>query len=190
MLICMDGRIVPRLAKAWHTPGLNGNDKGPGHGDGFLMTLSKSGWKPVPHGMTCVAFGTERTDYLSRWQGRVGESSSIVDYWTDAWHRPRQIGHLTRWEFDAEGWRDFLSRCLEVVWTGDLDPLQIELATAPVIRTLRSCLGRESIPARQAVAACCRNLPEEHVPADLLEVYRAQRALTKPKGKAKATAST
>ena len=173
MLECHDGQIVAKLAKAWHTPGLNGNGRLRGRGEGFIAALEAQGWTRIPHDIECLAWGEPSrgpdSTYLRRWSGLLGER--IVSYWTDAWTRPRAIGQETRWTRDEAGWRDFLARCLAVVWPGDLDEVQVEIATAPLLRRLRAVLGRETISARQAREACLRHLPSAHVPRDLRAVY-------------------
>jgi len=191
-LRCYRGQILPCLAKASHAPGLNGNARQPGRGEGFIAALVADGWHQVPHGIECVAFGETRTAAMC---GRAIESTYLThhrgllhrrpaSYYTDAWHRPRVIGPLTRWSFDEDGWVDFLGRCLKLVWDKPLDEIQIELAVEPVIRRLRTSLGRDTIPCKQAVGACLTHLPAEHVPADLREMYDAHHEALQPEAPA------
>ena len=171
-LQCHTGRIVPRLAKAWHTPGLGGNGRDLGRGEGFVASLrDRYGYQPVPHDIECVAFGESRTEpapstYLDRYEGVTVNDLPCV-YHTDAWHRPRVLGNLTIWDWDAAGWLDFLGRCLRIVTPGDLDPVQIELAMAPLIRSIRRLLDRKDERAAGALEQHLAHLPAEHAPADL-----------------------
>ncbi len=54
------GVILPALAKAWHTPGLHGNGRDWGRGEGYQSNMMQLGFVAVPHVMDCVAFGAPR----------------------------------------------------------------------------------------------------------------------------------
>lgn len=191
-LQCVSGRILPELAKAWHTPGINGNPAGTNRGAGFISNLVAIGFQPVPHDLDCVAFGESRagspvSTYLDRHVGIDGDRRRVV-YYSDAWTRPKRIGHLVRWERDHAGWLDFLDQCLALVCpTGELEPLQIELAMEPVIRRIRTAQDREDSRGRRMVDALLAQVPHEHLPPDLadLAAERAEQAKGKTKTKSR-----
>lgn len=164
---CYHGQILPRLAKAWHEPGLNGNGRHPGRGEGAIAKFEGSDWRRIPHDIACVAFGENRpgsvaleSTYLNHHRGRLGKA--MVSYYTDAWHRPRSIGPMTTWQFDPDGWADFLARCWETIWPGELDEVQIRLAVDPLVRRFEAASRRDSIPAQQVVEAVLLHLPPKH----------------------------
>lgn len=169
-LRCYRGVILPALAKAWHTPGLHGNGRDWGRGEGYQSNMMGIGFVSVPHDMTCTAFGAVRVNpevsaYLDRYQG-VAQGRGVT-YYSDAWHRPRRIGHLVAWDFDESGWMAFLGECLRTVHPGDLDPVQIEIATAPLITSIRSAQDRSDERGRRTVVELLAHLPPEHTPDDL-----------------------
>lgn len=180
-LFCVDGQILPELAKAWHTPGIQGNPAGTNRGQGFVGNMIAQGYQPVPHDLPCQAFGAPRagspvSTYLDRYEG-VSRGRRVV-YYSDAWHRPRQLGHLTSWEHDRAGWLDFLERCLALVSPDGLVDLQVQLAVAPVLRRVRAAQDRDDARGRRMLAQLLSHLPAEHVPDDLRHLVASEQ---KPK---------
>lgn len=180
-LQCDHGAIVPRLAKAWHTPGLGGNGRELGRGEGFVAALrDRFGYLPVPHDIECVAYGETRTvaapsTYLDRYDGVDVKGRPCV-YYTDAWHRPRRLGATTVWDWDADGWRDFLGRCLRLVTPGELDPVQVQIATEPLIRSIRRLLDRKDERAASTMELYLAHLPPDLAPPDLRKRIKRFRA--------------
>jgi hypothetical protein len=174
-LICRHGKVLPRLAKAWHTPGMNGNGKDPnGHGQGFVASLQDRGWAHIPHDLECEAFGVRRTrssvphsTYLDRYEQATREGFPPVVYWADAWHRPRVLGSRTVWDFDETGWLDFLGRCLAFISPGELDPAQIAVAVEPLVSACRALADRPDVRGKRALRDHLRHLPPASVPEDL-----------------------
>ena len=169
-LMCLDGEILPELAKAWHTPGANGNAGGRGQGQGFVSNLMGAGFTPVPHDIETTAFGESRAGaplsaYLDRYEG-MSRGRPVV-YHADAWHRPKQPGHLVSWERDREGWKGFLRQCLALVSPDGLVDMQVELAVAPVLRRIQAAQDRDDARGQRMLTALLSHLPPEHVPADL-----------------------
>lgn len=180
-LHCVRGEIVPSLAKAWHTPGLNGNGAALGRGEGYMASMVADGWTAIPHNFDCVAFGESRASaplsaYLDRYEG-VAQGRGVV-YHSDAWSRPRRIGHLVTWDRDHDGWADFLRRCLALVTPGDLDPMQIAIAVEPLAAGIRGLLDRDDARGRRLLAQHLTHMPTEHCPPDLVEVLEAHNAAT------------
>ena len=181
-LQCMDGEILPELAKAWHTPGMNGNGAGAGQGQGFVSNLMAAGYTPIPHDLDCVAFGESRagaalSSYLDRHEG-ISAGQPVV-YHSDAWHRPKQLGHLTSWDFDREGWKAFLRQCLAIVSPDGLVDMQVQIAVNPVLRRIRAAQDREDARGRRMLSQLVNHLPVEFIPADLVEAAMAD-ATAKP----------
>jgi hypothetical protein len=128
------------------------------------------GFVAVPHVMDCVAFGAPRVNpevsaYLDRYQG-VAQGRAVT-YYSDAWHRPRRIGHLVAWDFDEAGWMAFLAQCLKLVTPGELDPVQVEIATLPLISAIRAAQDRSDERGKRTVTELLGHLPPEHTPDDL-----------------------
>jgi hypothetical protein len=181
-LFCLDGLILPELAKAWHTPGIQGNPPGTNRGQGFVGNMIANGYQPVPHDMACEAFGQSRagspvSTYLDRYEGVSGGRGVV--YYSDAWHRPRQLGHLTSWEHDRDGWKAFLARCLDIVSPNGLVDLQVQLAVAPVLRRIRAAQDRDDARGRRMLLQLLSHLPAEHVPSDLADLV--EESQPKPK---------
>ena len=177
---CYRGQILPRLYKAYHESGLNGNGRHKGKGEGAIAAKEANGWIRVPHEIPCVAFGENRpgsapleSTYLTRHRGRLGKAT--VDYFTTAWRRPRSIGPMTSWAFDPDGWQDFLARAWKIAWPDELDQVQIELAVNPLLRRFESAVSSNSIPSRQVVEAVLTHLPPEYDTPQIAEL-RAKRA--------------
>lgn len=175
-LRCLHGHVLPALASIYHREGLNGNARDPGgKGEGAIAARMQEGWTPISHLLECVAFGVARpagtrpSTYLNVYRGLVGKAKA--DYWCDAWTRPHVVGRMVRWERDDVGWVDFLGRCLRVVWDKPLDRVQVESATAPLIRQVRLAIPRETATARATVALGLLHLPEAFVPRDLREAW-------------------
>lgn len=176
-LTCRNGRIVPLPAKAWHAPGLNGNGRSRGRGEGFVSYLSGQGYVPVPHDRPAVAFGIERTTpdpstYLDVYDG-IGPSGEPVEYYCDAWRRPHTLGHTLRWEADEQGRDEWLAGLVDLIgmdgkWSDD----QIAIAIDPVVTKARSLLDRDDPRGKRMLAIAVRHLPAEHVPDDLKAAYR------------------
>jgi hypothetical protein len=182
-LHCRRGRILPTLAKAWHTPGIHGNSASPDNrGAGFVGNLMTAGYTPVPHDLKAVAFGESRTNapisaYLDRYEG-VAHGRRVV-YYSDAWHRPRRVGHLTSWEYDEEGWMTFLQSCLDLVAPGGLLGMQVQIAIQPIVRRLRAAQDRDDSRGRRMVRTLLEHAPIDHLPPDLQELA-AERATPAP----------
>jgi hypothetical protein len=168
--MCLDGEILPELAKAWHTPGANGNAPGRGQGQGFVSNLMGVGYVPVPHDIETTAFGESRAGaplsaYLDRHEG-VSRGRPVV-FHCDAWRRPVQLGNLVDWQRDHEGWKAFLRQCLALVSPDGLVDMQISLAVTPVLRRIRAAQDRDDARGQRMLSALLSNLPPEHVPDDL-----------------------
>lgn len=170
VLCCLQGEIVPLLAKAWHVPGLGGNGRAVDNGGaGFKASLQATGYVEVPHDFPVTAFGKKRdpaqgSTYLQRFEARG------VVYHADAWHRPRVYGHQTRWEFDAEGWLKFLvdiRKSAQVLDLKKLEPFQIELASQSLLAEVRRLQDREGASAKRSLAKRLVHLPADLVPPEL-----------------------
>jgi hypothetical protein len=177
---CYLGEVVPSLAKAWWTPGHNGNGRDDAlvnQGKGAILRLADEGYVPIPHDIECVAFGETRskadTDsgrlsstYLNMYQGTKGA------YWVDAWHRPRKLGHMVVWDFDEDGWRDFLVRCMKHVQQGEeLDAAQVEIALRNLRRKAGAVANRKDHHAAAVIEQVIRHLPRAHAPKAMLQHY-------------------
>jgi|DEB0MinimDraft_10_1074344.scaffolds.fasta_scaffold17092_2 hypothetical protein len=167
-LSCRDGDIVPNLAKAWHTPGMNGNGRSTDNGGtGFKASLGQMGFVAVPHTFPVVAFGEKRdpgagSTYLQRF-----ESRGMV-YHADAWHRPKVYGHITRWEFDAEGYHKFLCDVRDkVLGMKKPEDWQIEIATRALLEEIQLLQEREDARGRRLLAERLAQLPPDLIPPDL-----------------------
>lgn len=173
-LHCIEGQILPTLAKAWHTPGANGNSASPdSRGQGFIANLMGAGYVAVPHDIPATAFGADRKDspvstYLDRYEG-VSMGRRVV-YYSEAWRRPQRIGHLVSWEYDRPGWLAFLQSCLNLVSPDGLVQVQIDLAVAPLVRQIRAAQDREDSRGRRRLGLLLKNAPMEHLPADLADI--------------------
>jgi len=174
---CLRGRIVPRMAKASMVPGLNGNGRHVDGGKGYLAELDSRGYVRIPHTFECIAFGevrapgsVEDSTYLTRHRGQ--HAGHEVDYWTDAWVRPRLLGPMTRWDRDPEGWADFLGRVMELIHPGEIDPAQIEIAVDPLLRRAHQVMHAETPHSRLVLTQLLTHIPAEYVPDDLSDLYR------------------
>jgi hypothetical protein len=174
-LHCSLGKIVPMMSKAWHTPGLNGNgDHTAVRGLGAETKMQAQGFTKIPQDFECIAFGERRIGYLDRWEQRRNDGLPGIVYWSDAWHRPRALGQRVVWDFDADGWADFLQRVLEYISPGKIDPAQIEIATTPLIQACRGLLGRDDGLGKRQLHEHLRQLPREYAPPDLLAAMPAE----------------
>jgi len=132
-----------------------------------------NGYQPVPHDLPCEAFGQSRagspvSTYLDRYQGVSGGRGVV--YYSDAWHRPKQLGHITNWEHDREGWKAFLAQCLEIVSPNGLVDLQVQLAVRPILRRVRAAQDRGDARGNRMLRQLLCHLPPEHVPSELLDL--------------------
>lgn len=177
ILTCLRGHIVPELAKAFHTPGLNGNGRGPSEGQGWGANLMGEGYVQIPHNFVTTAFGKPGGDpnystYCVRHEMKDAAGRVLFVYHEEVWRRPRVIGNRTIWIgsecFDEEGRLDFLRRCLEYVSPGGLDPAQIEVATAPLIRDIREAMKRGDPRAIAHAKGRIEAIPAEHIPGDII----------------------
>ena len=172
---CSRGVIVPLLAKAWHEPGLNGNDADPrGRGDGFIAAMRRDEWVPVPHDFPAVAFGAQRVNqpvssYLDRYEGIDGIGRPCV-YYSNAWARPRRVGRLIDWQRDVDGWNAWRASLLPLTGTDELLPAQVALAVDPLARRIRDLLLRDTVRSRHEMRGLLADMPREHAPPDILEL--------------------
>lgn len=175
---CRFGRIVPLHVCAMHDPGIGSNVKGD-NGAGFIHDLTTQGYVAIPHNFVpCVAFGESRVGsepsyYLRKHEGYDGEGRS-VEMFTDAWMRPRQLGHLTTWENDREGRDTFLIEALRRLVMGgrDLEPIQVEIATMPLIRRILDEARMDTAHARQMIREMVVHLPPEHMPDSIKDIAK------------------
>jgi len=195
-LICRNGRIIPAPGKCWHDTGF-GSNLPRDLGAGLQQDLRRAGgWLPIDHDRPVVAFGEEITmpapsTYLREWHGINGAGRSTT-YWTDAWSRAEQIGHVLHWDHDAEGRDDWLEGCLDIVAPLGLSESQIEMAIRPIVRSCRNMLDREDRRGRRMLLTRVRHIPADRVPYDLADHYaEAIERIPKPESKAatKATAT-
>lgn len=179
---CRDGRIVPLPVKVWHEPGWCGNGAHNDQASGAILQLERQGFSRIDHGTPVVAFGESRTTpqpstYLNRFEGVSPKGRAVVHY-ADAWERPRQMGHLTTWEQDSEGRDLWLVEQLAAI-SPELAPVQIELATTPLIERARQLIGKPNT--ERLIASYVGHLPVEHTPSDLAS-YRPEMDATTPAG--------
>ena len=128
------------------------------------------GFTPIPHDIETTAFGVSRADaplsaYLDRHEG-ISAGRGVV-YHSDAWHRPKQLGHLVSWDFDREGWKAFLRDCLRLVCPDGLVDMQVEIAVSPILRRIRAAQDRDDARGLRMLASLIANLPPDYVPEDL-----------------------
>ena len=144
-LQCRAGRIVPAVAKIWHQTGISNNTEH-GMGAGFETQMrTEWGWVAIPHDLPVVAFGKRITEpapstYLRRHTSSAKGSAPV--YWTDAWKRPRQVGHLFTWDQDADGRDDWLISCLAIIAPDGLTAHQIDMAVQPVVAACHRLMDR------------------------------------------------
>lgn len=177
-LACRDGAIVPLPAKAWHEPGLNGNGKNPGRGEGFVLRMQSQGFIAIPHDFPASAFGAQRSvdpisTYLDRYEGIDAMGRPCV-YYTDAWERPESLGHLIHWKRDKVGRDAFLVAALMAL-TGInvLSAVQIQIATTPLIDSIRSLFRARGLDAARHLGERIAHLPPGHIPPDVARIARA-----------------
>ena len=173
------GHIVASLSKALHEPGACGNDPGPNRGEGMAAWMERpnQGFTRLPHDMQgLVAFGKSRdgaavSTYLEAHHG-VGTEGQPVVHYTSAWHRPRRLGHTTRWDFDEEGWIRFLGSALALVQDGEpLSDDQVQIAIEPRLRAIRNLLDKIEGPLRSRLLhQHAAHLPEQYHPVDFRAV--------------------
>ena len=108
-------------------------------------------------------------------------------YYSEAWRRPKRIGHLVSWEADREGWLKFLGDCLALVSPNGLVQMQIDLAMQPLVRRLRAAQDREDSRGRRMVATLLDNAPIDHLPPDLLDLAHAHLEAKAEKAKTSTT---
>lgn len=175
---CFRGRIVPLLCKAWHEPGLNGNGRQPGRGEGFIARMQPDGWTVIPHDTPAVAFGAARegcavSTYLDRYEGQLPSGAPVV-YYSEAWARPQSLGSYVHWVRDDDGRAEWLAGLLAVIGYAELLPVQVEMATQPLIRGVQKLANRKQFRddglAQRNVATMIRHLPEEYRPTALRTV--------------------
>lgn len=170
-LHCYQGEIVPMLAKAWFTAGLGGNGR-IANGHGFQAMLQGHGYQPIPHNFPAVAFGEDRSTaelstYLDRHEG-VSQGSMVV-YHCDAWHRPRRLGAMTMWDFDAPGWKAWLVSVRDEL-IGELHPSQVDMAVAPLARAIRRLSERDDKRAARGLREHLAHMPRQYCPDDLVSL--------------------
>lgn len=171
VLHCIRGKIVPRLAKAWHTPGQGGNGMSYGTGAGYVTGLTQWGYVAVPHNIAVDAFGKSRASaplstYLDRHVGATASGQPVV-YHCDAWQRPESIGHLTHWTQDHDGRLAFLVQVRGIIAPSGLLDMQVRLATEPLIKHIRRMMDRSDPASKRETLTALLNLPLEHAPPDL-----------------------
>ena len=178
-LICMFGEVVPRLSKAFWTPGSNGNAKGAGNnGVGWVTKAVSQGGVVIPHRVDAwrkppVAFRKKRDQppsvYWTRYDAFIGESPVV--YHQDAWHRPDGFGDLSSWEHDAAGWLAFLVQIREeFLAPKGLGTRQIAVACDPIVREIRKVSDMEGRKHQRRLRQLLAHLPEKHAPRDVLEI--------------------
>ena len=175
---CRNGVIVPRAVPAWHSPGVSANRRGD-NGAGYVGELKRQDYVEIPHDrLPCVAFGKSRDGaahsvYLERHEG-VSIGGARVFRWTSAWERYARLGHLTHAEYDHAGKDLFLHQALLDLCTpdGELSPLQIKLATLPLIKRIEAEANHDGPRARALITQMARQLPAEHVPAQVHAILR------------------
>lgn len=171
-LTCRRGRIVPDLIKhQWTAGGLNPPTTW-AHGNraqgSVAASMASSMAIEVPRRMPGVtAFGQSRdgADYCYMDLYRNGG----MVYACEAWERPRRLGSRVIWDRDEEGFLAFLERLLPLIAPDGLEPIQIEIATAPIIRQARLALIKDGPSVERHVRQVVAQLPREHIPADLLQ---------------------
>lgn len=178
VLQCMQGKIVPQLAKALFTPGLNGNGKHRSRGEGWGRSMAEQGYVAIPHDIECVAFGKPRRGELSNYFERIEATGHVLH--VEAWRRPRVIGRQTLWTaagcFDEAGWIDFHVRCMAIVSPGELDEAQIEQAMAPLLREIKEARSRSDDRAKLRLAKLLSNVPLAYAPRDIKSMVEAAQA--------------
>jgi len=175
---CRNGVIVPRAVPAWHAPGVSANVRGD-NGAGYVGDLKRQHYVEIPHDrLPCVAFGESRAGaahsvYLERHEG-VSIGGARVFRWTSAWTRYARLGHMTYPEYDHAGQDLFLHQALLDLCTpdGKLSPVQITLATRPLIKRIEAEASREGPHARALIAQMAAQLPAEHVPDSVHAILR------------------
>ena len=177
---CRDGRIVPLVVPAWHTPGISANIAGDG-GQGYIAQLTRAGFAPIPHTfLPAVAFGASRagaehSTYLERLEGHDIEGRGCVQ-WVDAWTRPLQLGHIVEMDRDATGKDDFLVAAWTELCNGGKSPskLQQRIATQPVISRIESEANRATERSRLLIQQLAGHLPREHYTDSVRQILRRQ----------------
>lgn len=171
-LTCRGGHIVPDPIKhAWTPGGVNApadwrqGQRAQGAIAGSMATAQAI---EVPHRMQgLVAFGQSRDSAKFSAYIDLYENGPIM-YAVEAWQRPRRLGSRTVWEWDEAGYLAFLLRLLPAIAPdGKLLPIQVEIATAPIIRECRLLLNGQGPRVERLVRERVALLPREHVPADL-----------------------
>ncbi len=182
-LQCRNGRIVPKVAHAMWTPGLCGNGKAMGRGEGMRLQLQGLGYTEIPHDFPAVAFGAQRvpgpgvvSSYIDEHQARtsLGRGGRLVKHYTDCWTRPERLGHLVDWVRDDEGRDAFLAEAL--IQLGNkgrpLTETQIKIATTPILRKLGQLLSTDTAHSRRIFLQTVAHLPDEYMTHEFREAHR------------------
>lgn len=165
VLQCRGGLVVPRLALVSFQPGLNGNGKARGRGEGAAQYMGTKGWRPVPHDFPVTAFGAERlvaapSTYLQRWEGVHTDGITPTHTYSSAWQRPRAIGSRVLWTHDDDGYLKFLADVMaRLVQEDPEDPAIVEIAVQNMLHTLRAMAGNTNAAAEADRQRIARQMP-------------------------------
>ena len=163
------GEIVPRLARAYWIPGHCGNRviKGqPCQGKGWGDYLRGLGYVEVPHDFPAWVGGVQRSaDGRSTYVDRHESNGHVLH--CDAWRRPVQFGHLTRWQFDADGYHRFRVDVMKLIHPHQLEPVQVDIATRDLLAEMNKLADRADPRARRMLGERLAALP-----ADLARKWR------------------
>ena len=167
-LECIEGYVVPRLIKATHEPGVNGNGADLGRGEGAVAYFTGQGYRMVPHDVPATANKQTRTPspstYLNVWSG-VDSGQRPAQLWRDAWDIPVQLGTQTHWRRDTEGWLAFRHSLVRLVGIGEdgaMSSEQVEIAVTPLLASLHRDASAAQTPAVKArIKANLAQLPKE-----------------------------
>ena len=157
------GVIIPKMARALWVAGMNGNAvrKGqPCHGRGWGDYLRGLGYVEIPHDTPVTAYGEARpsagvSTYIDRHEANGHVQHCLT------WRRPVKFGHLTRWTMDHDGYHDFRVAVMRLIHPHDLEPVQIEIATADLLSELNKLADRGDNRALRMIGERLKAIPAD-----------------------------
>jgi len=166
---------VPRLRRLDFEPGVSGvvarKDQFDGDAKFALVQLAEKGWTPIPRSGSFTAFGRVHSDYVHVFDGVRGPVH------LDIWHQPYVRGGTVVYDFDEEGWLDWLAGLVPSGLVHAPDRMALKALEIDLRKQMQKCT---SSAARSAAAGEAAELFELKLGAEAFKVVPGGKSTKSP----------